>query len=92
YPNPFNPSTVINYYILSNVKGQTSDVKLNVYDVLGNEIKTLVNEKQDQGSYSVTFDGANLPSGIYFYKLVVSGANSLSAENYSDTKRMILLK
>ena len=59
-------------------------VSLKVFDVLGNEVKTLVNEKQNAGSYSITFDGANLSSGIYFYKL--------TAGLYSDTKRMILLK
>ncbi|MDZ4712421.1 MAG: agmatine deiminase family protein [bacterium] len=80
YPNPFNPETVINY----NVNAQTSNVRLVVYNALGMEVNILVNEKQNAGSYSVKFDGSNLSSGIYFYKI--------EAGNYSDTKRMILLK
>lgn len=84
YPNPFNPATVINYSIPSNLRGQTSDVKLIVYNILGNEVKTLVNEKQNAGSYSIEFDAANLASGIYFYKL--------EAGEFRQTKRMILLK
>lgn len=80
YPNPFNPNTIINYEL-----GITNYVKLKVYDVLGNEVATLVNEKNSPGSYSVEFDGSNLPSGIYFYRLEVDG-------NIIDTKRMVLLK
>ena len=79
YPNPFNPKTIINYQL-----SMFSDVKIRVYDILGNEVETLVNQKQNAGSYEVEFDGSDLSSGIYFYKL--------DTENYSDTKRMILLK
>ncbi len=84
YPNPFNPKTIISYTIPSNVKGQMSDVKLNIYNALGKEIAVLVNGKQNAGSYEVIFDGSNLPSGIYFYKL--------ETEDFSETRRMILLK
>ncbi|MEP0860022.1 MAG: T9SS type A sorting domain-containing protein, partial [Ignavibacterium sp.] len=59
-------------------------VTLKVYDVLGKEITTLVNEEKQAGVYEVEFDGRNLPSGVYFYKL--------TAGNYSQTKKMILLK
>ncbi|MBK8553736.1 MAG: T9SS type A sorting domain-containing protein [Ignavibacteria bacterium] len=69
YPNPFNPVTVISYSIPSDVRGQASDVKLVVYNNLGKEIITLVNEKQNAGSYAVDFNGEGLPSGVYFYKL-----------------------
>ncbi len=79
YPNPFNPSTKINYELPI-----TNNVSLKVYDALGNEIETLVNEKQNAGSYSVDFNAASLPSGIYFYKLVT--------EKFSETKKMILVK
>ncbi len=79
FPNPFNPKTVISYQL-----AVSNNVSIKVYDVLGNEIKTLVNEKQNSGSYKIGFDGSNLPSGIYFYKFI-SGS-------FSDTKRMILLK
>jgi hypothetical protein len=79
YPNPFNPSTIINYQLPIG-----SDVKLVVYDVMGREIKTLVNEKQNVGSYQVEFDGSNLASGVYFYKL--------QAESYTQVKKMNLIK
>ena len=79
YPNPFNPTTKINYELRI-----TNYVSVKVFDVLGNEVAALVNENKPAGSYSVDFDGADLPSGIYFYKL--------ESGNFSDTKRMILLK
>ena len=83
YPNPFNPRTKIKYSIT-----QISFVTLQVYDVLGNEIATLVNEEKPAGSYEVEFDGTSaangLPSGIYFYQL--------TAGSYSATKKMILIK
>ncbi|MDQ3022652.1 MAG: T9SS type A sorting domain-containing protein [Bacteroidota bacterium] len=79
YPNPFNPGTVIRYSLIEN-----RFINLKVYDVLGNEVATLVNEKQSIGSYEVEFNAANLSSGIYFYKLITDG--------FADTKRMILLK
>ena len=59
-------------------------VSLKVYDALGKQVAALVNQKQNAGNYNINFDGSNLPSGIYYYKL--------SAGNYSDTKKMILLK
>ena len=79
FPNPFNPSTTIKYSI-----PQTSKVVIKVFDVLGNEIKTLVNEEKSAGEYEVEFNGAGLPSGIYFYQL--------KAGEFSKTKKMILLK
>ncbi len=79
YPNPFNPTTKIKYQlpILTNVR-------LSVYDVLGREIKVLVNQEKPAGSYEVEFDGANLPSGVYFCRM--------EADKYSDTKKLLLLK
>jgi hypothetical protein len=79
YPNPFNPSTTINFSI-----PQTSFVTLAIYDILGNKIKTLVNDVRSPGNYEVAFDGNNLSSGIYFYQL--------KAENYTQTKKMLLLR
>jgi len=79
YPNPFNPNTIINYQLQ-----MSSDVTLKVFDILGNEVASLVNGKQNAGSYEVEFNGANLSSGIYFY--------TLKAEGFSETKRMLLLK
>ncbi|MEW6196020.1 MAG: S8 family serine peptidase [Bacteroidota bacterium] len=92
YPNPFNPSTTISYKLQA-----SSYVTLKVYDVLGREIATLVNEEQLPGKYRVKFDvGANqrfaLSSGVYFYRLVVSGANPLTADDSADVKKMILIK
>lgn len=79
YPNPFNPATVIRYQL-----AVSSVIVLKVYDFLGKEVATLVNEKQNAGTFEVDFDGSNFPSGIYFYRL--------STGDFSDTKRMILLK
>jgi hypothetical protein len=79
YPNPFNPSTTISYNLNTAAK-----VNLTVYNVLGKEIATLVNEFQSQGDQKVVFDGENLTSGVYFYKLTV-GSNV-------ETKKMILMK
>jgi hypothetical protein len=79
YPNPFNPSTKIKYSI-----PQSSNVIINVYDILGNEIETLVNEEKPVGNYEITWYGVHLPSGIYFYKL--------QADGFVETKKMILIK
>ena len=83
YPNPFNPSTTIKYSIASNIKFG-GNVKLIVYDVLGRQVKTLVNEKATPGEYIVQFDAGDLSSGIYFY--------TISAGGFYQTKKMILLK
>jgi photosystem II stability/assembly factor-like uncharacterized protein len=79
YPNPFNPSTTIRFQVPS-----SSFVNLKVYDVLGNEVATLVNEEKLAGSYEVNFDAKGLSSGIYFY--------TLNAGSVIETKKMILLK
>jgi hypothetical protein len=89
YPNPFNPSTNIQYAI-----GSTQLVTLKVYDMLGNEVATLVNEEKTAGSYELTWNAFNLPSGIYFYQLFVSASQSKDGKtgNYIETRKMILLK
>jgi hypothetical protein len=79
YPNPFNPTTVISYQLSA-----ASNVRLTVYDVLGREIATLISGAQSFGKYSVPFNGAGLASGIYFYRL--------QADNFVETKKMVLLK
>lgn len=79
YPNPFNPSTTINYQI-----PQDGIVTLKIFDVLGREISTLVNEFQNKGNYSVSFNGSGLASGIYVYQLRTSGSSSV--------KKMMLAK
>ena len=88
YPNPFNPATKIRFDIPSSPSkigsGLGSDVKLIIYDVLGREVTTLVNEKLNPGTYEVSWDATGYPSGIYFY--------SLKAGVFSRTKKMILIK
>lgn len=79
FPNPFNPSTTIKFNV-----PERSAVALKVYDVLGKEVATLLNEEKSEGSYEVEFDGSDLTSGIYFYRLQASG--------FVETKKMILLK
>lgn len=79
YPNPFNPSTQINYSIKT-----AGIVALKVYDILGNEVATLVNERKEPGNYSVSFNASNLPSGVYVYKMI--------SENFINTKKLLLLK
>lgn len=84
YPNPFNPTTKINFDIPSNARRETRDVRLIIFNIVGKEMATLVNEEINAGSFSVDFNGENFPSGIYYYKLVT--------DNYSEVKKMILLK
>jgi photosystem II stability/assembly factor-like uncharacterized protein len=84
YPNPFNPTTKIKYQIYSSAGNRELVVKLTVYDISGKEIKVLVNERQPPGTYAVMFDGNNLTSGVYFYKLV--------AGDFESVKSMVLIK
>ena len=79
YPNPFNPTTIISFSIPS-----STFTSLKVYDVLGNEVATLVNEEKPAGSYEINFNASSLSSGTYFYKL--------QAGSFMETKKMILLK
>ena len=85
YPNPFNPTTKIKFDIARiEVRSQQPEVSLKIFDILGREIQTLVNEQLQPGTYEVTFDGSNSPSGIYFYQL--------KTNNFIGTKKLILLK
>ncbi|MBS1494243.1 MAG: T9SS type A sorting domain-containing protein [Bacteroidetes bacterium] len=79
YPNPYNPSTKINYELRI-----TNYVTLKVFDLSGKEVETLVNKKQIAGSYSIDFNASYLSSGVYFY--------TLQTENYKETKKMLLIK
>jgi len=79
FPNPFNPVTKINYQLPKN-----SFVMLIVYDVLGKQVASLVNEEQAAGVYQTTFDGSGLSSGIYFYKI--------QAGDFVETKKLVLMK
>jgi hypothetical protein len=79
YPNPFNPMCNVQFSMCN-----SGNVKIVVYDIMGREVQTLVNERLNAGTYEVKFDGSMLPSGVYFYKL--------SAGNYTETKRMLMIK
>lgn len=85
YPNPFNPKTNINYELSQRDRRISNYITLKVYDILGNEIMTLVNKKQQAGKYEVNFDGSGLPSGVYFYSLFID-------EVRVDTKKMVLVR
>jgi len=79
YPNPFNPSTSIDFQL-----PQRTIVTLSVFDVLGRQVATLLNEEKQAGSYRVTWDASVLPSGIYFCRMRTS--------SYSETRKMMLTK
>lgn len=79
YPNPFNPTTQISYTL-----PKASTVTLTVYDILGQQRAMLVNEKQEAGEHSVSWNALNIPSGVYFYRIV--------AGNFVQTKKMVLMK
>jgi hypothetical protein len=79
YPNPFNPSTSIKFDVR-----EAGDVKIVVYDLTGKAVQTLVNSKLQSGSYETSFNGSNLNSGVYFYKLISNG--------FTETKKMFLIK
>lgn len=92
YPNPFNPVTKIKFEIPSNVNDELSVVSLKVYNIEGKEVMTIVNVRQQSGRYEVNFDGTDFPSGVYYYKLTVSGMNGLQSREFSDVKKMLLIK
>ncbi len=79
YPNPFNPVTKIKFTLASN-----EYTTLKVYDIIGKEITTLVNNQMEKGHYEINFDASNLPSGVYFY--------TLNAGGYKETRKMILMR
>ena len=83
YPNPFNPVTRLEFGI-----SNQEFVTLKIYDALGKEVKTLVNENKPAGNYSVEFNGSHLPSGIYFYKVIAESEKG----NFVSTKKMTLIK
>jgi hypothetical protein len=84
YPNPFNPSTKIKFSIPAPSPVERVEVRLVIYDALGRELQTLVNEQLQPGTYETEWDGTNYSSGIYYYKLIVG--------NYTETKKMVLIK
>ena len=91
YPNPFNPTTKIRYTV-PDVRSELAQTVIKVYDILGNEVATLVNEKKEPGYYEVEFNAEGLSSGIYFYRLQSGNPSTISGQNYIQTKKMILLR
>ena len=92
YPNPFNPSTKIKYSIPQVGTQHAVSVQIKVYDVLGNEIETLVNEEKPAGTYDIEFNAADLPSGVYFYQLIAADPSTGSGQGFIQTKKMLLLR
>ena len=92
YPNPFNPATKIKFDIAGGLpnKGLQPLVQLNVYDIIGKKVVTLVNDKLNAGTYEIEWSASDYPSGVYYYKLVV-GDNTNNG-NYSQTKKLVLIK
>lgn len=84
YPNPFNPVTTVEFSIPSNVKSETSNLSLIIYDIMGREIEILYNGKLNAGEYKIQWDASNYPSGVYFYEL--------KTFNFKEVKRMVLIK
>jgi hypothetical protein len=79
YPNPFNPETTIEFNI-----AKTSNVKISVFNIVGQELEVLVNSKMQAGNYKTVFNGAKYASGIYFYRI--------EAGNFSDVRKMLIVK
>ncbi len=90
YPNPFNPTTTIKYSIPSTGTRNAVSVQLKIYDMLGREIATLVNEEKVPGNYEVTFDGTGMASGVYFYRLQIYTPQQNGS--FNATKKLILIK
>lgn len=86
YPNPFNPTTTINYQLPT-----ANHVTLKVYDVLGREVATLVDENKTAGSYQATFDGSRFASGVYFYRIEVEDPVS-GTGTFTAVKKFVLMK
>ncbi len=87
YPNPFNPNTMINYQL-----PMTSNIELSVYNQLGHKVATLVSERQHAGQHQVKWNASHLPSGVYLYQLTANRTLSEVTDQYSQTRKMILIK
>jgi hypothetical protein len=87
YPNPFNPETEIGFHI-----PKSSFVNIIIYDALGKEIETLLNENLAPGIYNVKWNASNYPSGVYFYKITAGDASTILSTGFTETKKMVLIK
>jgi hypothetical protein len=91
YPNPFNPYTKIKFAVPVTVTSQTSNIRIDVFDVLGRQVELLVNDHLKPGTYEIDFNGSKYSSGVYFYRLTVQN-EKMQTPLYSQTLKMILLK
>jgi hypothetical protein len=87
YPNPFNPNTQIDFYL-----PRSSFVSLKIYNILGQELEVLLNEKRNSGNHSITWNANKYPSGVYFYKLIVNQVDLNGKDNYVISKKLIISK
>ena len=87
YPNPFNPTTTMSFVI-----GHSSFVTLRVYDVLGRELTTLVNEVKQPGEYTVQFDASQLSSGVYYYRLTARQTEGGQAGGLVETRKLMIVR
>jgi hypothetical protein len=86
YPNPFNPATKIKFDV-----PKSGNIQLNIYDISGRLVSTLFNKTIKAGRYEIDFDGKNLSSGVYFYRIAIH-SDKLVTEDYTETKKMVLIK
>ncbi|MDD1474931.1 T9SS type A sorting domain-containing protein, partial [Dolichospermum sp. ST_sed4] len=86
YPNPFNPTTTIGFGIM-----EKGNVRLSILNILGEEIKVLLNEEKEAGYHSIDFNASDLPSSVYFYRIQAVPSSS-SGQVFIETKKMVLLK
>ncbi len=89
YPNPFNPSTTIVFQVSGN---GVRKVDIVLYDILGREVRSLVNDQRPAGTYKVVVDAANLASGVYLYRLRIHGDGQGATHDFVDTKKMVILR
>jgi hypothetical protein len=87
YPNPFNPVTTISFLL-----PKTGPVKIEIFDVVGNRIETLLNSNKAAGAHEVHFDGSGLASGIYLYRIQAGDPEAISGQRFVDVKKMVLIK
>jgi hypothetical protein len=91
YPNPFNPTTEIKFSLSHPSEVGAQHVKIVVYNSVGEQIAELINGYMESGTHSITFNGSNLASGIYFYRLVIQ-SDRLTSGSFTDVKKMVLIK
>jgi hypothetical protein len=89
YPNPFNPTTTIGFRIAG---AGMQWVSLVLYDILGRKVRTLINDQRVPGNYNVVVDGANLSSGVYFYRLHIRSGEPAGGNDFVDTKKLLIVR